>query len=256
MESLVNNLVPLMAAAAGGGDHGIGWNIFYYAGLVALTVFGYAAFMRRGLTTRVFIGLPAKLAEHLYLFVQSLALSVIGPTGKKYVPLLLAMWLWIFVANLFGLVLSYTPTADWSFNLSLAVIIVLYVQYEGIKNNGLVGHFRHFAGPELPLAFIWVSFMLFPVELISEVMKFFSLSLRLYGNIEGGHIVKDSLDGIVQIGNYGLPLGGLLLPIKFFTCVIQAFVFTMLSCVYLSIAQPHHKHADHGEVHAQAKRAA
>lgn len=250
MEFLYNNLAPLLASAEGKGceEHGIGWNIFVYSGLVVVVALLFATVAKKGLTPKTFISLPAKLAEHLYLFLRNMATNVIGDHGVKYVPFLLALWLFIFVANVLGLVLQFTPTADWSLNLSLAFITVAYVQYEGARTNGILGHLRHFAGPKLPLSMIYISVLLFVVEIVSEMMKLGSLSIRLFGNIEGGHIVKESLDGMMHFGAVTIPLGGLLLPIKLFTCVIQAYVFTILTCVYLN-AVTHHEE-DHDDHHA------
>jgi F-type H+-transporting ATPase subunit a len=217
----------------------IGWGIFFYTALVVAIVLVYAGLARRGITRRLFVGLPARLAEHLFLFLEEMAVSVIGSHGRKYVPYLLSLWLFIFVGNVMGLVLQFTPTADWSLNLSLSIATVLYVQYEGIRANGLFGHLRHFAGPKLPGAMVAMGGLIFCVEIVSEAMKMVSLSLRLYGNIEGGHIVVSSLNSIVPL----IPFGGILLPIKLFTCVIQAYVFVMLTCVYLALVTSH----DHGE---------
>ena len=89
-----------------------------------------------------------------------------------------------------------------------------------------------------------VSGLLFCVEIISEVMKLFSLSIRLYGNIEGGHIVISALNSI--IGH--VPMGGLLLPIKLFTALIQAFVWAILFCTYLNIVTSHAHDEEHYDV--------
>src|SRR5262249_53701082 len=155
-------------------------NIFIYSLLVILTVLIFATLAKKGFTKRTFIGHPARLAEHLYLFLEGMAVNVIGPHGKKYVSLLLALWTFIFVANVFGLIFPYTPTADWSLNIGLAIITVVYVQYEGIKANGALGHLKHFAGPKLVGFMVVVSGLIFCVEIISELMKLVSLSIRLY----------------------------------------------------------------------------
>lgn len=238
--------LPLAAAAE---KEEIGWNIFFYSGLVIVIVLIFATLAKKDLKSRVYNYLPTRVAEHLFLFLEGLTTNVIGPHGKKYVPFLLALWTFIFVGNVMGLLLPATPTADWSLNISMAIITVVYVQYEGIKANGLLGHLKHFAGPKLPAAMVLISGLIFVVEIVSECMKLVSLSIRLYGNIEGGHIVRKSLDSIIA----GIPLGGALLPIKFFTCLIQAFVWSILTCTYLSIATSHghddeHEgdHGDHG----------
>jgi F-type H+-transporting ATPase subunit a len=233
-------MLPYLAAE----EVEIGWNIFWYTGFLILVVAGFTFLARRGITPRTFVGLPARLAEHLILFLEGMAINVIGAHGKKYVPFLCALWLYIFTGNVMGLIFNFTPTAEWSLNISLAVITVVYVQYEGIKVNGLWGHIKHFSGPKLGGAMVVVSGLIFMVEIVSECMKLVSLSLRLYGNIHGGHIVVSSLNSIVP----AIPFGGLLLPIKFFTCIIQAFVFVILTCTYLSIVTSHeHEDDHHGE---------
>jgi len=248
MGSFLQSNLPLAAAAEG---EGVGWNIFFYSGLTIAIVLVFAALARKGLKGRVYTFLPTRWAEHLFLFLEGMTVNVIGPQGRKYVPFLLALWTFIFVGNIMGLILQATPTADWSLNIAMAIITVVYVQYEGIKQNGVVGHIKHFSGPKLGGAMILISGLIFVVEIVSECMKLVSLSLRLYGNIEGGHIVLTSLNSIVA----GVPLGGILLPIKFFTCIIQAFVWTILTCTYLSIATSHgedHEHeADHGHAAPQ-----
>jgi F-type H+-transporting ATPase subunit a len=238
MNSVLPLLMPTQAYAP---DPEIGWNIFYYSGFVFCLVFLFAALARKGFTKRTFTYMPTRMAEHLIVFLESMALNVIGPHGRKYVPFLLALWLYIFISNITGLFLNYTPSAEWSLNLSLAIITWVFVQYEGIKANGLKGHLSHFAGPKQTGIFIAVSVIIFFIEIISECMKIVSLSLRLYGNIHGGHIVVACLN---DLGGF-VPLGGLLLPLKFFTCVIQAYVFVMLTCLYLSLVTSHGDDGDH-----------
>jgi F-type H+-transporting ATPase subunit a len=243
MDLLQQSNLPLAAVSEG---KEIGWYIFFYSGLTIALVLLFAALAKKGLKSRVYTYLPTRLAEHLYLFLEGMTVNVIGPQGKKYVPFLLALWTFIFVGNVMGLLLAATPTADWSLNIAMAIITVVYVQYEGIKQNGVWGHIKHFSGPKLGGAMIIVSGLIFVVEIVSECMKLVSLSLRLYGNIEGGHIVRTSLDSIIA----GIPIGGVLLPIKFFTCIIQAFVWSILTCTYLSIATAHGHDEEHEESHA------
>jgi F-type H+-transporting ATPase subunit a len=220
-----------------------GWNIFWFSGIVILTIFAFATVARKGFKGPVFKSLPARLSEHLYLFLEGMSLNVIGPHGRKYVPLLLALWSFIFFSNVYSLVLPHAPTADWSLNVGLAIVTVFYVQYEGVRANGLLGHLAHFAGPKQAGIMVLISVILFPIEIVSEAMKMFSLSIRLFGNIEGGHIVIDALNNMIAFSGHTLPIGGLLLPIKFFTCVIQAYVFCILTCVYLGLVTGH-DHSD------------
>lgn len=252
-ETTGNGLLGGLRTLAEESTEGINWWIFAYYVPVFAVIAWFVFETRKGLTRRNFTTFPARLAEHLYLFLTGMALNVIGKHGRKYVPILVGFWLLIFVSNFLGLILDYTPTAEWSLNISLAIIVVVFVQIEGIKQNGVIGHLKHFAGPKLAGALVLVSCFMFVVEIISEMMKLLSLSLRLYGNIHGGHILVGSLNSIVTIPlgplHVSLPLGGLLLPIKFFTCLIQAYVFVMLTCTYLGMVthEPHDEHEDHAE---------
>lgn len=249
MDLLARSSPINLLAEAEGVPH-TGWNIFWFSGLVIVFIFGYAFVAKKGFTGHVFPTWPARLAEHLYLFLEGMALNVIGPHGRKYGPLLMALWSFIFFSNVASLILPHAPSADWSLNVGLAIITVFYVQYEGIKANGLIGHLKHFAGPKQVGAMVAISVILFPIEIISECMKMFSLSIRLFGNIEGGHIVVSSLNDMVNIGGHTIPFGGLLLPIKFFTCIIQAYVFCILTCAYLGMVT-HHEGDD--DVHVDPK---
>lgn len=216
----------------------IGWGIFVYSGFIFAIIACFVLLTRQGISARGPKNFAAKLAEQLYFFIEGLCCSVIGPHGKRYIPFILSLWLIIFTSNVIGLVLPHTPTADWGMNLSLSFITIAFVQYEGIRANGLIGHLKHFAGPKLPILLaLFITPLLFSIEIISETVRVLSLSLRLYSNIYGGHLVVDAMNHLVSHGEW--PIGGLIFPIEFLSSIIQALVFTMLTCVYLSIATAH-----------------
>jgi F-type H+-transporting ATPase subunit a len=153
--------------------------------------------------------------------------------------MIMTFWLVIFVSNFLALFLATSPTADLSFNLAMALMAVGYVQWEGIKAHGVLGHLKHFAGPKLGPAFFLITILLFCIELISELMKNVSLSLRLFGNIDGGHQAVETMNGLgLHIGGIewlNIPIGAFLLPIKLLTVVVQALIFCLLTCVYLGM---------------------
>lgn len=256
---VANGLTPLLAASGGGQTGLAAWtNPVFYTLLVVGLMLAILSIARKDFGKPVFKNPVAGAAEQLYLFLEQFAVGIIGPHGRKYMPMLCTFWLFIFVACFIGLFVDYTPTGDWSMNLGMAVIAVMYVQWEGIKANGIGGHFKHFAGPKLGGALVLVSGMIFLIEIISETMKMLSLSLRLYGNIHGGHEVVLNLNNLGNIELFGmhlhLPVGGLLLPIKLLTCIVQPLVFTLLFSVYLGLVTHHEEgHDDHGEhAHAEA----
>ena len=259
LTSALPSLLPTFLAEA---KEDIGWNIFVYVGLVLVTILAFFAIARRGVTDRVFKGLVAQSIEHVVLFIENICLNVIGPHGRKYAPLLVAFWAYIIVSNTLGLFLNFTPTAEWSLNLSLALVSIVFVQWEGIRANGIFGHLKHFAGPKMVGFLVLVIGLLFVIEITSEIMKLASLSLRLYGNIHGGHEVVSSLNQMVGIPigghSYYLPLGGLLLPLKLLSAILQAYIFVILTATYLSLVTAHghdgdeDQHSSTGTAHGVA----
>ncbi len=246
------DFVPHMLASAeeGAPKEGlVAWtNPIFYVLLMVAVMLGALSLARKGYADRVFKSKLTGAAEQLYLFLEQFAVGIIGPHGRKYMTMLCTFWLFIFVSCFVGLFTDYTPTADWSLNLGMAIIAVVYVQWEGMRANGVFGHLRHFAGPKLGGALVAVSGMIFLIEIISETMKMLSLSLRLYGNIHGGHEVVLQLNNLGNIDLGGmhlhLPVGGLLLPIKLLTCIVQPLVFTLLFSVYLGLVT-HHEDEHH-----------
>lgn len=236
--------------AAGGEEHkvnvGFVGTMVYFA-LTLAVVFGLLAVARKGFTPGVFKGRLANWSEQLYLFIENLCVSIIGSHGRKYVPFIITFWLVIFVSNLVALLMPTSPTALLSFNLGIAIISLFYVQWEGIKQNGFFGHFKHFAGPKLGGVLILISVMIFCIELVSELMKMVSLSLRLYGNIHGGHEAVHGMNGVTTF----FPLGELLIPVKMLTVVVQALIFCLLTCVYIGLVthEPHEEHGGEAPAH-------
>lgn len=248
MDSVIRNISVTLGAADGAAHHNVGWGMFFYLGVVLLVMFGLLTVAKAGFKGRVFKNPVTQLVEQAYLFVENLCVGVIGHHGRKYVPMILTLWMIIFLSNMIGLVLPHTPSADWSITLAMAIIVVSYVQYEGVKANGLLGHIKHFAGPTgLGVMAIVITPLIFGIELISEAIKLLSLSVRLYGNISAGHTAKGTLDAMIP--DFPL-LGALIFPLEFLVAIIQAFVFVLLTCIYLSLVTAHHEeheeHADHG----------
>lgn len=255
----------LPIASAEGGEHA-GPNflgLVFYVFLVLAVIAFLIAQARKGLHERVFRNPFTQAAEQMYVFVEGLCVNIIGNHGRKYIPFIGTLWLMIFIGNSVALFFPTSPTADFSFNLAMALIAVGYVQYEGILGHvehmrhegksgpglwvtGFFRHMRHFAGPkmggggviEVVVAAV-MPVILFPIEVVSELMKNLSLSLRLFGNIHGGHVAVESLN---QITPY-FPLGGFLLLVKLLTVIVQALVFCLLTCVYISLVTHHEEPA-------------
>lgn len=240
------------AAAEGGHHEPTFFGLFAYIALVLLIIFVILTVAKKGLNTRFFQNKWTQRLEQLYLFLENMCVGIIGPHGFKYMPMIMTFWLVIFVSNVVALFMPTAPTAILSFNLGMALISIGYVQYEGMRANGVLGHFKHFAGPKLPLFMIPITLMILVIELVSEVMKNVSLSLRLFGNIHGGHEAVTAMNHLGE--SVYIPLGAFLLPIKVLTCLVQALIFTLLTCVYLSLVTSHdHGDEHHDEAHAHGE---
>lgn len=243
MGLFTESVTGMLAAAEGSKSEDTAVGLFFYIAFVLLIIFGFMALAKKGFGEKIFKQYPAQLAEQLYLFVVQMCLGTIGPHGRKYVTLIITFWLVIFTGNLVALFFPYSPTANLSFNLGMALIAVFYVQYEGARAHGFFGHIKHFAGPKLAILMLPITAMIFVIEIISELMKNLSLSLRLYGNIHGGHEAVTAMNALGKhaFGSdfINIPIGSFLLPIKLLTVVVQAMIFTLLTCVYLSLVTGH-----------------
>jgi F-type H+-transporting ATPase subunit a len=168
--------------------------------------------------------------EWLVESLLSMTEGVLGHVeGEKYLGIIGALFIYIFVNNVWGLMPGFNPATD-NFNTTLSVGLFVFVFYNvmGVVANG-VGYLKHFLGPMLILAPLML-----PIELISHAVRPMSLGLRLFGNMTGDHTVLSIFLNLVPIGVpmifYGLGL---------FVCFVQAFVFSLLSMVYLSMATAH-----------------
>lgn len=239
--------------AEGGGGHEANLlGLMVYVGLVVAFLLVTMNIAKGDFGKKFFTNKFAKWYEQLYLFIEGLCVGIIGPHGRQFMPMVFTFWLMIFVSNVLALFMPTGPTAILGFNFGMALIAIGYVQYAGMKANGIGGHFKHFAGPALPLAMaIIITPMIFIIEIISEVMKNVSLSLRLFGNIHGGH---EAVLAMNELGaKFYVPIGAFLMPIKVLTCVVQALIFCLLFCVYLSLVTHHEEHGhDDGHGHEPA----
>lgn len=209
----------------------------FYLILALAVVFGFVFSAKSGYNGRVFTKKTSQMAEQLYLFVENLAVGAIGPHGRKYMPMLLSFWLIIFVSNVIALFFPVSPTTMLGFNFGMALVSIGYVQYEGVKANGLLGHVSHFAGPRLGLALLPITIMIFLIEVFSEIMKNISLSIRIFANMSGGHSAVESMNTLGE--PIFIPFGEFLLPLKVLTCLVQSLIFTLLTCVYLGLVTHH-----------------
>ena len=145
--------------------------------------------------------------------------------AKKYLPLTGALAVYIFFANVIGIIPGFeSPTDNVNQTLTLALIVFFYYHFEGIRKNGVVHYFAHFAGPVKILAPL-----MFPIEIISHISRIISLSFRLFGNIKGDDLF---LAVLLMLAPYIVPLPAFALLT--FSALLQAFIFMILTYVYLA----------------------
>ena len=182
------------------------------------------------------------------LAVRSMLEDIIGSHGLKYFPVVLTFGVLILVSNLMGLFpLFMSPTSATSVTFALGLSSFLYYNYIGISENGLGGHLKHLAGP-----IWWIAWLLFPIELISNLIRPFSLGIRLFGNLFADEKVLETLANLAPPWTWPAPI--LLMPLSVFVAFVQTFVFILLSQLYLSeVSHAPHSHGhDHGHDHEDA----
>jgi F-type H+-transporting ATPase subunit a len=160
--------------------------------------------------------------------IDHLIRDMIPEQPRLFLPIVGTLTVFITSANLGGLIPGLrSPTTDLNTPLALAIVVFFSVHYYGIRRKGLLGHLKHYVEP---------IFILLPIEVASELARTMSLTFRLFGNILGEEIVIAVLFLILPVL---IPVPMMLFSI--FTSVIQAYVFTLLTIVYISGAVEAHK---------------
>ncbi|MBA2302163.1 MAG: F0F1 ATP synthase subunit A [Acidobacteria bacterium] len=194
--------------------------------------------------TRLSVENPGKfqiLLEDGIRAVVGLLEEWIGPSGARFLPLIATLGLFILLGNYMGLIPGLmAPTSSINVTLGCALTIWVYYHYQGIKAQGLGAYLLHFAAP--PGAPLLLAPIMLPIELISHLSRVMSLSLRLFGNIFGEELVIAILFSIIP---FLIPLPMMMLGLV--TGGLQAFIFMLLSIIYLqgAVAVEHH-HDEHG----------
>jgi len=199
--------------------------------------------------------------------------DVIGPHGRRYLPLIATLGLFILTGNLLSLVPGVAgPTANLNTTAACALVVFFAYHYIGIRTQGLLTYLDHFTGP---MAWSWgmlpIKLLMIPIEIVSHLARPLSLTLRLFGNMVGGHILLaiifflmgfNGLIGWALSGSVaGAAVGGIgglimiaftvgfLYPLKILVSFLQAFIFVMLTMLYIAGATEHGEHAEHSSEH-------
>jgi F-type H+-transporting ATPase subunit a len=193
--------------------------------VLALILLG-ALLLRRELSVET-PGRFQQLMETVVEFVHKLAEEIIGHGSGRYVPLLGTLGIFIVLCNVFGLIPTFeTPTSHVEVTLGCAVAAFIYYNYQGFRHHGVIGYLKTFWGP-----IWWLGFLLFPVEIISNVFRLLSLSVRLYANMFAGKLLEQSFGAMLPV-----VLPATMMGLHLFVSFIQAYIFVLLPAVYISLA--------------------
>ena len=273
----VVKLTPILAAVAGGGGHSEGsggaphlpniFSLLHDFGLLPDNVYLlthewiniiysiFTSIILCVVAMRIYANrqmIPGKAQNFVEMLVESMynfIYGILGDDAKRYVPFLGTLFFYILINNFWGIVPGgHSPSTNINITASLAIMVFLYAQYTGIRRLGIVGYLDHLAG-EPRSAVTWgLVVILFPIHVIGEFAKPFSLAVRLYGNITGEDTLVAAfvMLGIASISFLHLPIG-LPLHIPFMLLglllsTIQALVFTILSSIYILLMLPHEEH--------------
>lgn len=213
---------------------------FAFVGLVVVLA---GLVYRSKLSSVVNIVIPDKgitfrnLVEAYGQFIFDQCKLVIGEkNAPKYFGFVATVFLIILLSNLIGLIPGFLPPTEFlNTTIALGIFSFIFYNIKGCKELGVINYLKHFAGP------LWyMAILIFPIEILSNLIRPVSLALRLRGNMYGDHLV------LVQFSK----LAPAIIPIIFMVLgilvsIIQAYVFTVLSMVYISLAVSHHDHDEH-----------
>jgi F-type H+-transporting ATPase subunit a len=159
--------------------------------------------------------------------IENFQVETMGEHGRSVFPLIATLGIFIFFSNVLGLIPGfYSPTASINTTLACALIVFFTTEIIGIKTHGFK-YIKQYLGPVW-----WLAPLMLPIEIISHLSRVLSLTLRLFGNIMGEDLVVIIL--IFLAGKFLAPLPMMFLAL--FTSFIQAFVFALLSMIYISTA--------------------
>ncbi len=194
--------------------------------MILLIVLSFAA-------TRRLEVYPGKLQNFMEVIVdgiRGLVTENMGERGMSFFPLMATITLFVLVSNLLGLLPGFdSPTANLNTNLAMALIVFALTHIMGVKIHG-VKYIKQFLGP-----IWWMIPLMLPIELISHLFRPLTLSVRLFGNMIGGHIL---LGVVLLLVPFLIPIP--VFALKLLICFIQTLVFVMLSMIYIVLAMEEH----------------
>lgn len=174
------------------------------------------------------------LAEMIHDFVDEQAQSVMGHHGyESYLPYVTTILLFVLLCNIMGLLPGIeTPTASPVVPLGIAIVTFIYYNWHGVRTQGPIGYLKHFMGP-----IWWIAFLMFPIEIISNLARVMSLTVRLYANMFASDLLTLVFFSLVPIA---IPV--IFLGLHLGVALIQAYVFMLLTMIYLGEATAQEGH--------------
>jgi F-type H+-transporting ATPase subunit a len=165
--------------------------------------------------------------------------GIIGPGSRKYSPFVATLFFYILSMNLLGVIPGLrSPTGGLNMTIALALCAFGYVQFQAIRQNGVIGYIKHFWGDPW-----WLGPLMFPIHIIGELAKPLSLSIRLFGNIFGEDkiiVILAAMSPIIlKPWLRLLPIQFPMMALAVFTSFIQALIFTVLTAGYLTLFLTH-----------------
>ena len=204
-----------------------------FAAVTVATLFLVLTTSRRAMVP----GRWQSVAELWYEFIADMIKETIGAEGRKYFPFVFSLFSFIVMCNLLGMLpYSYTVTSHIAVTITLALAVFLLTSFIGITKHGM--NFLSFFVPKgVPLVML---FLVVPIEVLSYFMRPISHSVRLFANMTAGHTMLKVFGGFVgKMGIFGvLPFALIvaLTGLELAIAVLQAYVFTILTCLYLNDA--------------------
>ena len=171
--------------------------------------------------------------EVIYTFLHGEANDNIGHEGPRFLPFLGTLFIFILFCNLIGIIPGFeSPTMNPSVPAGCAVLVFVYYNFMGFKQQGVFKYMAHFAGP-MPL----LAPLMIPIELISHMARPLSLTIRLFANMLAGEKVT-----VVFLGLTYLVAPAVFMGLHVFVSFLQAYIFVLLTMMYLSETVPHEQH--------------
>lgn len=228
----VKNIIPLQIA-------NIDFSFTNSALFMSLSLLLFSVFFVQATKRQLII--PNRLqalAESLFEICYSMVDKNIGAQGRKYVPLIFSFFIFIMFCNLLGMLpYSFTSTSQLVVTFALAIIVFFVVLIVGFLKHGL-----HFLSLFLPSGTpLWLAPLMIVIELFTFLARPISLSLRLCANMIAGHVLLKVMAGfIISLSLYfkwlPVPLIIMLIGFEIFVAILQAYIFSILTCVYLNDA--------------------